>query len=324
MNELLRRYAGNPILTADDWPYPVNAVFNPAAAALGDETVLLARVEDRRGISHLGVARSPNGVDGWSIAAEPLLAPEETESERWGFEDPRVVWAEELGRWVITCTAYGPSGPAVFLAATEDFTTVERYGVVRHPEDKNAAILPSRIDGKWVLFHRPKTQFGGAHGEILLSRSPDLVSWSAPEQVLQPREGAWWDSLRIGLGPPPLRTSCGWLLIYHGVKDTVAGEVYRVGLALLDLDEPSRVLRRLPTWILAPVAPYERTGDVPNVVFPCGLIHDPASDEIRLYYGAADSSICLVTARLEELLQAVLAAPLEPKPILPTGQEPPS
>ena len=306
--ELFRRHPGNPILTADDWPYPVNAVFNPGAAALDDETVLLARVEDRRGISHLTVARSTNGIDGWSVASEPLLTPAAgISSEEWGFEDPRLVWVAELGRWVITCTAYGPSGPAVFLATTEDFTTVERYGIVRHPEDKNAALLPERIDGKWVLFHRPKTEFGG---EILLSRSADLVSWSAPEQVLQPRAGAWWDSLRIGIGPPPLWTEHGWLLIYHGVKDTVSGQMYRVGLALLDLDEPTRVLRRLPTWVLAPRASYERSGDVPNAIFPCGLVNDVAGGEIRLYYGAADTTICLATARLDQLLEAVLAAPL--------------
>ncbi len=160
-----------------------------------------------------------------------------------------------------------------------------------------------------MLLHRPKTQFGGAHGEILLSRSGDLVSWSSPEQVLQPRAGAWWDSLRIGLGPPPLRTEHGWLLVYHGVKQTVSGDIYRVGLALLDLDEPTRVLRRLPGWVLAPLAPYERSGDVPNVVFPCGLLHDPESDELRLYYGAADSSVCLAGARLHDVLDVVLAAP---------------
>ena len=124
-----------------------------------------------------------------------------------------------------------------------------------------------------------------------------------------PREGGWWDSARIGIGPPPLETEHGWLLVYHGVKQTVAGDIYRIGLALLDLDEPTRVLRRLPGWIMAPLASYERIGDVPNVVFPCGLLHDTASDEIRLYYGAADSSICLATARLAELLSAVLAAP---------------
>ena len=310
--ELFQRHPDNPILTAADWPYPVNAVFNPAAAAIDGQTVLLARVEDRRGISHLTVARSANGLDGWSIEPEPLLAPaDERTSERWGFEDPRVVWVDELGRWVITCTAYGPAGPAVFLATTENFETVERFGIVRQPEDKNAALLPQRIDGRWVLLHRPKTEFGGARGEILLSRSADLVSWSAPEQVLGPRAGAWWDSLRIGIGPPPLRTEHGWLLLYHGVKDTVAGDIYRIGLALLDLNEPTRVLRRVPNWIFAPLAPYERTGDVPNVVFPCGLIHDPESDDVRLYYGAADSSICVATVRHHDLLDAVLAAPRE-------------
>jgi predicted GH43/DUF377 family glycosyl hydrolase len=310
--ELFERHPGNPILSAGDWPYPVNAVFNPAAATCDGGTVLLARVEDRRGISHLTVARSANGVDGWTIAPEPLLAPADgIDSEQWGFEDARVVWLEELGHWAITCTAYGPAGPAVFLATTEDFDSVDRRGMVRHPEDKNAALLPHRIDGRWVLLHRPKTEFGGGHGEIVLSRSDDLVSWSAPEAVLQPRVGAWWDSSRIGIGPPPLRTEQGWLLLYHGVKETVAGDIYRVGLALLDLDEPTRVLRRLPAWILAPLADYERTGDVPNTVFPCGLVHDRDSDEIRLYYGAADSSICLATGRLHELMEAVLAAPRE-------------
>jgi predicted GH43/DUF377 family glycosyl hydrolase len=310
--ELFQRHPGNPILTAELWPYPVNAVFNPAAAALDGETVLVARVEDRRGISHLTVARSRNGTDGWTVEPTPLLAPDDgVASEEWGFEDARVVWVAELERFVITCTSYGPAGPAVFLATTENFATVERYGIVRHPEDKNAALLPHRIDGRWVLLHRPTTQFGGGHGEILLSRSHDLLNWSAPEQVLQPRPGGWWDSLRIGIGPPPLPTEHGWLLLYHGVKETVAGAVYRVGLALLDLDEPTRVLHRLASWVLAPAAAYERTGDVPNVVFPCGLIHDPASGVVRLYYGAADSSICLATARLDELLDAVLAAPRE-------------
>jgi predicted GH43/DUF377 family glycosyl hydrolase len=310
--ELFERHSGNPILTAEDWPYPVNVVFNPAAARLDGETVLVARVEDLTGISHLSVARSSNGLDGWVVDAVPLLAPEaDVASEQWGFEDPRVVWVAELERWVITCTSYGPAGPAVYLATTVDFRTIERYGIVRQPEDKNAALLPYRIDGRWVMLHRPKTEYGGARGEILLSRSEDLVSWSAPEQVMQPRAGAWWDSGRIGIGPPPLRTEHGWLLVYHGVKQTVTGDLYRVGLALLDLDEPTRVLHRLPEWILGPLAAYERVGDVPNVVFPCGLVHDAKTGEVRLYYGAADSCICLATAQLSELLDAVLAAPAD-------------
>jgi predicted GH43/DUF377 family glycosyl hydrolase len=307
--ELFTRHPANPLLTAEDWPAPVNVVFNPAAALVGGETVLLSRVETLTGISHLTVARSSNGVDGWRIAAEPLLAPAEgVESERWGFEDARAVWIEELGCFAITCTAYGPAGPAVYLATTTDFESVERRGIVINPEDKNAALLPERVDGKWILFHRPTTGFGFTHPGIALSRSPDLVSWSPPEVVLKPRDGAWWDSLRIGIGPPLLKTEQGWLLIYHGVKETVGGAIYRIGLALLDLEEPTRVLRRAQDWIFAPQAPYERQGDVGNAIFPCGVLHDSASGELRLYYGAADTSICLATAQLDELLAAVLSA----------------
>ncbi len=307
--ELFRRHPGNPLLTAEDWPTAVNVVFNPAAVDVGGETVLLARVEGRTGISHLTVARSANGVDGWQIESEPLLAPTKgRDSEQWGFEDARVVWIEELGRYMITCTAYGPAGPAVFLASTEDFRSVERIGIVVAPEDKNAALLPERVDGKWILFHRPTSGFATARAGIALSRSPDLRSWSAPEVVMQPRRGAWWDSLRIGIGPPLLKTEHGWLLVYHGVKETVSGAIYRVGLALLDLEQPTRVLRRTSDWVLAPYEPYERQGDVPNALFPCGLIHDRDSGELRMYYGAADTSICLATASYDDVLAAVLDA----------------
>ena len=127
--------------------------------------------------------------------------------------------------------------------------------------------------------------------------------------MLQPREGAWWDSLRIGIGPPPLRTEHGWLLIYHGVKETVSGDIYRVGLALLDLDEPTRVLRRLPDWILAPLAPYERTGDVAERRLPLRPRPRRGERHVRLYYGAADTSICLATAQLDDLLSTVLTSP---------------
>lgn len=310
--ELFQRHSGNPILTAEDWPYPANAVFNPAAAQIDGSTILLVRVEGLTGISHLTVARSPNGLDDWRVATEPLLVPEAgIESEAWGFEDARTVWVEELNCFVITCTSYGPAGPSVYLATTRDFSSVDRHGIVFNPEDKNAAILPERVDGKWILFHRPTTGFGITHPGIShspgisLSRSSDLASWSPPETVMEPRQGAWWDSLRIGIGPPLLKTEYGWLLIYHGVKETVAGALYRVGAALLDLDEPTRVIGRSSNWILGPREPYERTGDVPNAVFPCGLTHDRASGQLRLYYGAADTSICVATAVLDELLELV-------------------
>jgi beta-1,2-mannobiose phosphorylase / 1,2-beta-oligomannan phosphorylase len=305
--ELFRRHPSNPILTATDWPHPVNAVFNPGAVDVNGETVVVARVEDLRGISHLYVARSKNGIDGWEIDVEPLLSPRPgIETEQWGFEDARVVWVPELDRYVVTCTAYGPAGPAVYLAKTADFGSIERVGIVQEPDDKNAALLPRQIDGKWILFHRKKSAFQGSGGDVQISRSTDLTDWSPPEVVLQARDGAWWDSLRIGLGPPPLLTHAGWLLIYHGVKETVAGTLYRVGLALLDLENPTRVLARLPEWVLSPLAPYERIGDVPNTVFPCGAVYDDDTAIVRLYYGAADTSVCLATARLDDLLDALL------------------
>ncbi len=130
----------------------MNAVFNPAAAIDGGETVLLARVEAQTGISHLTAARSANGIDGWTVAPEPLLTPlDGIESEQWGFEDARAVWVAELDRFVLTCTAYGPAGPAVYLATTKDFVSVERHGIVIAPEDKNAALLPEWVGGKWIL-----------------------------------------------------------------------------------------------------------------------------------------------------------------------------
>jgi predicted GH43/DUF377 family glycosyl hydrolase len=177
--------------------------------------------------------------------------------------------------------------------------------MVRAPEDKNGALLPRRIDGQYVLFHRPVTVL--AHrADIWLSRSQDLHSWAPPEPVLAARPGGWWDSARIGIGPPPIETPEGWLMIYHGVRQTAAGALYRAGLALLDLEQPTRVRRRCAEWVLGPREGYELTGDVPGVVFPCGMIYRPDSDELRLYYGAADSCVALATASLSEVLAFVL------------------
>ncbi len=300
---MFRRGAGNPILAPNRWPYPINAVMNAGAAVVGDETVLLCRVEDRRGISHLTAARSKDGVSNWVVDSSPLMAPAaDRPEEAWGVEDPRVTRVDELDAWVIAYTAFGPGGPAVSLATTQDFRTVERLGVVRVPEDKNAALLPRRVDGQFVLFHRPVTVIG-ARADVWLSRSSDLRHWGTPEPVLAARAGGWWDSARIGLGPTPLETPEGWLVIYHGVRQTVAGALYRAGLALLDLDQPQQVIRRCSEWVLGPQEDYELMGDVPGVVFPCGLIHNPETDELRLYYGAADSCIGMATAYLSDVLE---------------------
>ena len=302
---LFRRYLGNPLLTPHRWTYPINAVMNAGAAVVEGTTVLLCRVEDRSGLSHLTVARSRDGVSNWVIDDAPLLTPDPTLThESWGVEDPRVSWVADLDAWVIVYTSFGPGGPGISLATTRDFRTVKRLGMVRAPEDKNGALLPRRIDGEYILFHRPVAALT-ARADIWLSRSADLRSWSSPEPVMAARPGGWWDSARIGIGPPPLETSEGWLVVYHGVRQTVAGALYRAGLALLDLDDPSKVLKRCSEWVLGPTESYELMGDVPGVVFPCGVIHNAETDELRLYYGAADTVIGMATASLTDVLTYV-------------------
>ena len=304
---LFTRHPGNPMLAPERWPYPVNAVMNAGAAQVNGEIVLLCRVEDRRGFSHLTCARSRDGASNWVVDDAPALAFDGSHAEEeWGLEDPRITYVAELERWIITYTAFGPGGPGISLAETADFRTFRRRGMIMVPEDKNGVILPRRIDGHWILFHRPTSAMAG---DVWLSRSTDLESWQTPELVLHRRPGAWWDSARIGMGPPPLETEHGWLVIYHGVRATVAGGLYRAGLALLDLEQPKRVIRRSPEWVLGPTEPFEVTGDVPNVVFPCGLIHRPESDLLYLYYGAADTRIGLATASYSQVMEFLLACP---------------
>lgn len=308
-DSLFTRHPGNPMLAPSRWPYPINAVMNAGATTMNGETVLLCRVEDRRGISHLTVARSRDGYSNWIVDEEPLISPSpDYPEERWGVEDPRITRIEEIDGWAISYTAFAPGGPGISIATTQDFKTVRRYGLVRVPEDKNGVVLPRRVDGHWVLFHRPSTVIG-ARSDVWLTRSADLNSWSSPVPVLTTREGGWWDSARVGMGPPPLETPDGWLVVYHGVRDTVAGALYRAGLALLDRDDPSKVLRRSEDWVLGPQTDYERVGDVPGVVFPCGLIHVEGTDELRLYYGAADTCVGLATASLSRVMEYLLQCP---------------
>ena len=153
---LFERARGNPLLTPERWPYRINAVMNAAATTVGDDTLLLCRVEDRRGFSHLTIARSRDGVSNWVVDDHPFLEPSpDHPEEQWGVEDPRITRIDELDAWVIAYTAFGPGGPAVALATTQDFVSVKRLGVVCSPEDKNASLLPRRVDGEFVMFHRP-------------------------------------------------------------------------------------------------------------------------------------------------------------------------
>ncbi|MHC5053344.1 MAG: glycoside hydrolase family 130 protein [Planctomycetota bacterium] len=300
--QLFRRHKGNPLLTASDWPYPVNSVFNAGVAKLDDgTTLLLCRVEDFRGHSHLSAARSGDGVGSWRIDPEPTLAtnPDERPEEIWGIEDPRIVYLPEMGKYSVTYTAFSRGGPCVALALTEDFHEFERYGVVMPPSDKDASLLPTRIGGHWAMVHRPTTPLG-AH--IWTSYSPDLRHWGSHKIMLLARRGAWWDALKIGLSPPLIETPEGWLMIYHGIRQTPSGALYRLGLALFDSETPETCLLRGDEWVFGPEESYERVGDVGGVVFPCGYTIDDDGDSLNLYYGGADSCLALAYASVAELL----------------------
>ena len=296
----MRRYDGNPILTAAGWPGVVNAVFNPAVTWFEGETLLLARVEDRTGISHLAVATSANGLTDWVIDLERSITPDpSSHAERFGIEDPRITRIGE--EYMIVYTGYSGDGALVALASTTDFRTYVRRGVVMPPEDKDAALFPCRFDGRFALLHRPVSATPSA-AHIWISWSPDLRHWGDHTILLRAREGGWWDAHKIGLCAPPLATPQGWLLLYHGVRATAAGSIYRLGLALLDTERPERVLARSREWLFGPEAPYERIGDVDQVVFSCGWQLGEDGDTLRIYYGAADTSICVATASLAALL----------------------
>lgn len=301
--ELFHRHKLNPILTATDWPYPINSVFNPGATLLPDgTTLLLCRVEDRRGLSHLCAARSVNGVDDWQIDPQPTLRPDPDHypEELWGIEDPRITFVPELDQYAIVYTAYTRDGPGVALALTDDFHRFERFGVIMSPEDKDAALLPHRIGDHWALIHRPVSA-PGAH--MWISYSSDLRHWGSHKLMLEARKGAWWDANKIGLSSPPIETPQGWLVIYHGVKQTAAGCLYRLGLALFDLHTPECCLKRGDEWVFGPEELYEQHGDVGYVVFPCGYTLAADNDTIHLYYGAADTSIALATSSVRAMLE---------------------
>ena len=323
----LQRYIHNPILKPDAArKWESGAVFNCGATRSEDGHVYLlyravssdyTRKPDRGGydnyVSSIGCAVSQDGIN-FTRFEQPVIQPTE-EWERYGCEDPRITRLEVDGRplYLITYTAlsapaFSGRGDRVALASTEDFRAFHKHGVIIPDlNDKDAVIFPELIKGKIAMLHRvvPNIQ---------------IVYFDDLEQLLDPKDDFWssyqasldeftvmrpryeWEAEKIGSGPPPVRTEAGWLLIYHGVD---ADHVYRVGAALLALDDPRRVIARLPHPILEPKMEYEKVGDVPNVAFPEGaLVKD---DQLYIYYGAADKTCCLATANLDDVVDCLLA-----------------
>jgi len=298
--EPLRRWENNPTITLEDVPYRCNAVFNGTPVKTDGEYLLLLRVEGQQGYSFFSLARSTDGFH-FRMDNRPCMLPaKEGPFRPWeinGIEDPRLTLID--GRYYIMYTAVSPYGPRIALARTEDFKTFERIALISSPGNKDGVLFPERIGGMYARLDRP---IANGVGSIWISYSPDLVNWGRSELVMCPRP-RYWDSFRIGASVPPIRTDRGWLEIYHGMKMTPSGPVYRIGTAMLALENPAKVLGRCLAPALSPREDYERIGDIGNVVFACGAILEP-DGQTKVYYGAADTSICIATAHIDELVES--------------------
>lgn len=309
--ELFQRYEGNPILTPKMWPYPVAAVFNPGAIRFKNDVLLLVRVEDREGYSHLSVAKSKDGKTNWEIDSSLILKADISFNEAVpGFEDPRIIWFEEFKKYVITCVSFrynvGDNPPGISIIGTEDFCNFERIAQPLIPPNKDACLFPKKFGEYFALIHRPVVD---GRADIWISFSKDLEFWGRDKVLLSARYAdRSWDSYRVGLACPPIETLKGWLIIYHGTRVTASGSLYRIGLALLDL-ETLEVIRRSNKWVFGPQETYERVGNVDDIIFPCGFILDEKTGELFLYYGAADSVVALATANIDELLDYLIKCP---------------
>lgn len=302
--DVVHRWTDNPLIAIEDIPFRCGAIWNAGVACLDGEYVLLITIESLQGQQAIHRARSRDGKH-FTVDREPLLATDPDEPspyETSGLRDARITYLD--GTYYVTYVADSPRGLRVGVARTSDFLTVERVGFVTEPDTKGGALLPEKINGRYAMLKRPNAGLS-----IWLSYSDDLEFWGSSVAVMTPR-GGYWDCDRIGLAGPPFRIGEGWLLIYYGEKSTSAGPLMRLGAAILDAGDPSQVVARSNIPILAPREPYERIGDVPNIVYSCGAILEPDGD-VRIYYGGSDSCICAGTAKLDDIIGVCLASATE-------------
>jgi len=302
-HELIRRYSGNPILTKADIPYPVETVHNAAVVKHGDEYIMLFRSHLRTGRSIIGLARSADGFK-FTADPEPFITPAKegsfAEFEEFGVEDPRVTKVND--DYLITYSAYSRNGVRIALAKTTDFVELKRISLITQADYRNTVIFPEKFNGLYARLDRPHSEI--SPWSIWITYSPDLVFWGESKLVMKP-EPYHWDEMKIGPGAPPIKTDKGWLSIYHGVFETMDGSVYRLGVALHDLTDPSKIIGVGDSWILQPEAPWEVTGYVHNVVFTCGAVPEP-DGTVKIYWGGADTVMCVGEANLSDLVDLCL------------------
>lgn len=302
-SEVVWRYSANPIIPHNAIPTS-NSVFNSAVVPYQGKFAGVFRCDDTSRQMQIHAGFSDDGIH-WAIEPERIRfeAADERTREIMHFEyayDPRVCWIED--RYYVTwCNGY--HGPTIGVGYTYDFRTFYQMENAFLPYNRNGVLFPRKINGKFAMLSRPSDRGHTPFGDIYYSESPDMVHWGRHRFVMGTAGG--WQSTKIGAGPIPIETEEGWLLIYHGVLTSCNGFVYSFGAALLDLDEPWRVIYRSKRYLLAPQAPYERVGDVPNVAFPCAALVDAETGRMAIYYGGADTVVCLAFGYVAEIIDFV-------------------
>ncbi|MDZ7314682.1 MAG: glycoside hydrolase family 130 protein [candidate division KSB1 bacterium] len=300
-SEIVWRYSKNPVIPRDALPFS-NSIFNSAVVPFKGEFAGVFRVDNTTREMKLHRGFSKDALN-WRIDPQPIrfqCDDPEIGNFVYGY-DPRVVWIEDRF-WVSWCNWY--HGPTIGLAWTKDFETFHQQENAFLPFNRNGVLFPRRIRGNYAMLSRPSDNGHTPFGDIYYSESPDMRYWGNHRWVMG-TIGNSWQYTKIGGGPVPIETSEGWLLIYHGVLQSCSGFVYSAGVALLDLDQPWKVIARAKPYILNPRTLYECVGDVPNVVFPCATLCDPDSGRLAIYYGAADTVVALAFAYVDELIELI-------------------
>jgi beta-1,4-mannooligosaccharide/beta-1,4-mannosyl-N-acetylglucosamine phosphorylase len=297
-SDVVWRYSGNPIIPRNAIA-TANSIFNSAVVAHQGAFAGVFRCDDRRRVMNLHAGFSADGV-GWRLEPEPIAwACAEAEIAPFVHRyDPRVCWLED--RYYVTwCNGY--HGPTIGVGYTHDFKTFHQIENAFLPHNRNGVLFPRRINGRYAMYSRPSDTGHTPFGDIFYSESPDLVYWGRHRFVMAPI-GWTWQSTKVGAGPTPIETPEGWLLFYHGVLTSCNGFVYSFGAALLDLDQPWKVIYRSAPYLLSPQTLYECVGDVPNVAFPCAALVDGDSGRLAIYYGCADTVTGLAFGYVHEIL----------------------
>lgn len=303
-NQLIERSVDNPILSARDLPFAAQCCFNSGAVRVGGEVVMVLNCWDAEWVPHFLIARTRDGVH-FTIGSKSIASPPDEypyKGRREGIFDTRITTIED---WhYITYNVSSGLGGRIRLIRTRDFEEFEDMGFITSIDHRNCVMFPEKIAGAYARLERPNGE-GSTGGDIYLSYSPDLIHWGRTSLVLQ-KGTRYWESLKTGPGAPPVKTPQGWLCLYHGCREHMNGIMYNAGVMLLDLADPSKVVGKLRACLMWPEEEYEFVGNVPQVVFPTAAVAGDSEDELWIYYGAADSSICLAKASVSDLVAACL------------------